>query len=333
MNEDHTIKIVSEQFQRQLSMAIAKGELGEVKRIVKQYDIDVDSYLNAESYEPLIMEALSSYGFKDEIGRLDMLEYFLENGADPNRYCKSGYNCLHIAAQSEKLVKALDLFLDFNGDVNLTDNNGATVGYWVIQSFPWRKEGAERQLYLDTIEKVLMLGADLDLENRYGMTTRKWLEHKPEDVKLLAIKCEGLNPVYIPSKTLQPEFPTNLQYPEIAKKIWNELVPPIGQANTVQGELLRAIEKLRDEAQRNANVNFWESHKLLAKFTRDTLVGSGIFDKSEIAQIKTGTKKLMNATMPYTDDDIYDYLTDQVCRFYLAHDKPIKHEQNPQILC
>jgi len=110
-------------------------------------------------------------------------------------------------------------------------------------------------------------------------------------------------------------------------------VPPIGQANTVQGELLRAIEKLRDEAQRNANVNFWESHKLLAKFTRDTLIGSGIFDKSEIAQIKTGTKKLMNATMPYTDDDIYDYLTDQVCRFYLAHDKPIKHEQNPQILC
>jgi hypothetical protein len=90
---------------------------------------------------------------------------------------------------------------------------------------------------------------------------------------------------------LQPEFPTNLQYPDIAKKIWKDLVPPTGQADTVQGELLRAIEKLRDEAQRNANVNFNSSHKLLAQFTMNTLVNAGMFDKKEIAQIKTETKK------------------------------------------
>jgi hypothetical protein len=146
-------------------------------------------------------------------------------------------------------------------------------------------------MYLDAIEKVLMLGGDLDLKNRYGVTPRNWVERKPDDVKLLVEKCEKLKPVYKPSVALQPEFPTNLQYPDIAKKIWKDLVPPTGQADTVQGELLRAIEKLRDEAQRNANVNFNSSHKLLAQFTMNTLVNAGMFDKKEIAQIKTETKK------------------------------------------
>jgi ankyrin repeat protein len=139
------IEIVPEQYRLALSMAIAKGELDEVKGIVKQYATNVDAYIDVDFYKPVIMAALSSYGFKNEQERLPMLKYFLENAANPNRYCKAGYNCLHIAAQQEKLVRALHLFLDFNGDVNLQDNNGATATYWAIQSFSWAKEGAERQ--------------------------------------------------------------------------------------------------------------------------------------------------------------------------------------------
>jgi hypothetical protein len=40
------------------------------------------------------------------------------------------------------------------------------------------------------------------------------------------------------------------------KRLWKELVPPEGQANTVQGELIRAVGKLKDEAFRNGNQNF-----------------------------------------------------------------------------
>ena len=40
-------------------------------------------------------------------------------------------------------------------------------------------------------------------------------------------------------------------YFEEAKSIWQTYVPKSGQAETVQGELLRAVEKLRDEAIRN----------------------------------------------------------------------------------
>lgn len=328
------IKLVPEQHRLDLSMAIAKGEFDNVKKIIEENTIDVDSYIDTEFYTPIIMEVLLSYGIKDEAERLIMLRYFLEKGADANKNCKSGYNCLHVAVQQDKLIKALDLFLDFNGDVNLTDSNGATVAYWAIQSFPWRKEGEERQVHLNVVEKILMLGADLDHKNKFGVTPRKWLEHTSEDVKQLVEKSERLKPVHKPSRTLQPEFPTNLQYPEIAKKIWNELVPPIGQADTIQGELLRAIEKLRDEAQRNGNINFNKNcHGILIDYLRQNLVDENIFEKETTTEINADLDKLSKKNSPYTDDDIYDRITNRIVDWYLKNPKQIAHKKNDKLYC
>ena len=39
-----------------------------------------------------------------------------------------------------------------------------------------------------------------------------------------------------------------MKYAEEAKQLWQTYVPKSGQADTVQGELIRAIEKLQDEA-------------------------------------------------------------------------------------
>lgn len=327
------ISIVPEQHQQTLSTAIAKAEYETLKQIVEQNAIDVNSFMDDKHYEPILMGILVSRGFPNEDDRLMMLRYALDKGANPNTKSKSGYNCLHIAVQQEKLIRALDLFLDFDGDVNLTDGNGATVAYWVIQRFPWRTEGAEREMFLKVVEKTIMLGADLDYKNKFGVSPRSWLENTSDDVKLLVEKCEKLNPVYTPSHIIQPKFPTNLQHPEIAQKIWKELVPPSGQAQTVQGELLRAVEKLRDEAQRNGNINYAESHKLLAKFISDTLTSSELFDKKEFTKIKSETRKLMKADEPYTEDDIYDYLTDKVCVFYDQKPELLPHPNNPQIVC
>ncbi len=324
------IKLIPEQHRLTLSMAIAKGEFDNIKQIIEQNDLDVDSFID-ENYSPIVMEILCSRGFSDENTRLEVLRYVLEKGANPNTKCKEGYNSLHVAIRQISLIKSLSLFLDFKGDVNITDSNGATVTYWAIQGFPWKKEGEERVFHLRVIEKMMMLGADLDFKNKHGVSPRKWLEHTSEDVQILVEKCEKLKPIYIPSETLQPSFPTNLKYPEIAKKIWKELVPPRGQADTVQGELLRAIEKLSYEAQGNGNINYSKDHKLMAQFIADTLVNSKLFDVKEISKIKSESKKLMKANSPYTDDDIYDYLTDQVCIFYLKNPEPIKHEHNPLI--
>jgi len=47
-----------------------------------------------------------------------------------------------------------------------------------------------------------------------------------------------------------------MKYFEEAKQIWVNYVPKSGQSDTVEGELIRAIEKLRYEAQNNGNVNW-----------------------------------------------------------------------------
>jgi len=64
-----------------------------------------------------------------------------------------------------------------------------------------------------------------------------------------------------------------MKYLEEARKLWRTAVPASGRASTVQGELLRAVERLRGEAQRNGNANWDEGFELFAQFVRDTLLG------------------------------------------------------------
>jgi len=43
---------------------------------------------------------------------------------------------------------------------------------------------------------------------------------------------------------------TDMEYSDKCKFLWKNYVPPRGQSDFVQGELLRAVAKLEDEAQR-----------------------------------------------------------------------------------
>ena len=49
------------------------------------------------------------------------------------------------------------------------------------------------------------------------------------------------------------------QYLAECQYIWKNYVPESGQSEVLQGELLREIEKLRNEAKDNGNVN-WDSN-------------------------------------------------------------------------
>ena len=57
-----------------------------------------------------------------------------------------------------------------------------------------------------------------------------------------------------------------VDYFEEEKKIWQQFVPKSEQAETVQGELLRAVEKLRDEAIRNGNGNWDNGFEILLNY-------------------------------------------------------------------
>jgi hypothetical protein len=297
-----------------LSLAIARGATDQVKELVEENRLDVNACLSESYWMPLLMEALLSSGFTAERERLPLLRYLLEQGANPNICCSKGYNCLHIAVQQPQYIRALDLFLDFDADVNMPDADGSNVVYWAVMGFLLRKDEEEdRSISLQVFEKLLLRGADLDQKNKYDMNARTWLDHAAPEVKGLVTRWESNMPAVRPAYTIQPKFPTGLQYPALVQRIWSE---PSSTNTSLSGEMLRAVEALREEAQRNGNHNYKSTHKKMAVFVRDTLIRSGYFEQTDMERIRTGTEKLMKGRKPYKQDDVYDLLVDEVCVYH-----------------
>lgn len=124
---------------------------------------------------------------------------------------------------------------------------------------------------------------------------------------------------------------TEEEYLEKAKFLWQNYVPQSGQAETIQGELIRAIEKLRDEAQRNGNINWDSGYLILAKFIESKLIQSEEFNNVQSEQIKSDINRLIDYHSPVTDDEIYDRLTNRIVDWYINNEKPIKHIYNPNL--
>jgi hypothetical protein len=122
-----------------------------------------------------------------------------------------------------------------------------------------------------------------------------------------------------------------MKYHEEAGVLWRTYVPRSGQADTVQGELIRAVEKLRDEAQRNGNVNWGVNHVILAEFLRNTLTSSGVFAEATVHEIEQDVGRLLRYEEPETSDVPYDRLTDRVVEWSRAHPEPVPHEPNPKL--
>jgi hypothetical protein len=118
---------------------------------------------------------------------------------------------------------------------------------------------------------------------------------------------------------------------EEAKHLWQTYVPKSGQADTVQGELIRAVEKLRDEAQRNGNINWDHGHEIFCSFIRDTLCSSDVFDNAAIGEITSDIARLEDYERPYCEDDVYDRLTDRIVEWYHKNAAPIPKKHNPDL--
>jgi hypothetical protein len=341
--------LIPDEQRNALSLAITRGDTDQVRYLVEEYDLDANAFLDdSPTCMPVLMDALLSNGFPTEDDRLSLLRYLLKKGANPNIYCRKGYNCLHVAVQQDKFIRALDLFLDHNADVNVPDADGANIVYWAIQGFLLRKTAeADREQHLRVLEKILLSGADLDQRTRYDMNAREWLEHAAPGVRDLVARWEEGKPSVRPITTVQPKFPSHLQYPAIARKIWRESgagaavsapgtgpapslagsvpsgAPSRGTSPSLAGQLLTAVETLREEAQQHANAEYGKRHKRMAIFVRDTLVKSGIFDKATIDHIRSATASLMKASKPYLRDDVYDQLVDLICVFYIQRSAPV----------
>jgi hypothetical protein len=127
----------------------------------------------------------------------------------------------------------------------------------------------------------------------------------------------------------QDEIPIGPDTSSTAKWVWKNLVPKSGQAETVQGELLRIVEKLRWEAQGNGNIN-WDPafESLLAYFEQTLLPGLATTDDVK-QEIRLDVATLRDYEHPYVNDDLYDRLTEHVIEFCRQHRQLIPKPKDP----
>lgn len=118
----------------------------------------------------------------------------------------------------------------------------------------------------------------------------------------------------------------------VAAWIWNNLVPQSGQADTVQGELLRAVEKLCWEAQNNRNGNWDSGYETLLGFLRSTLLGEKRLDESTLEAVTKDLNRLEIYNHPYVKDDLYDRLTDAVIAYCHVNPLLTPRENDPGLL-
>lgn len=145
-----------------------------------------------------------------------------------------------------------------------------------------------------------------------------------------------------------------MKYFEEAKYIWKNLVPKEGQANNVQGELLRQLEKLRYEAQNNGNINWDSNFEYFCDFITDTLKESKVLSKTKMEEVTQALNKIKsigiraynfntgkisedelekkyNFELAYCEDDLYDIVVDAIAVFYLKYKESIPYSKNTKI--
>jgi hypothetical protein len=122
------------------------------------------------------------------------------------------------------------------------------------------------------------------------------------------------------------------EYREIGRFIWKTYVPKNGQSDTVQGELLRANEKLRDEAQRNGNCNWDKGHEILSFFILNTLSTSNDVSKEAKVQLKRDIDRILDYENPYTEDDLFDRIEKIIFDWYICNKEPTPRDHNPELL-
>lgn len=124
---------------------------------------------------------------------------------------------------------------------------------------------------------------------------------------------------------------TEEEYREIGRFIWKNYVPKSGQSDTVQGELLRANEKLRDECHRNGNGNWDEGHEILANYILTTLTESPDLSDEAKVELKRDIERVLDFEHPYLEDDLFDRTERKIFDWYLLNKEPIHWTHNPEL--
>ena len=121
-----------------------------------------------------------------------------------------------------------------------------------------------------------------------------------------------------------------MSYLDEATMIWRNFVPPAGQSETVQGELLRAVEKLRDEAIRNGNGNWDAGFEILLAYLHRHLLDEQVYPAAVVDETRSILARLRTDDALWLEDAPYDYLGERVVD-YFRHYGSRPHRANPEL--
>jgi len=125
-----------------------------------------------------------------------------------------------------------------------------------------------------------------------------------------------------------------LKWWEEQPRLWKELVPRSGQAETIQGELIRCTGKLTDEAYRNGNINWDAGHERMARFVGATLDDPQSFTPEQRGRVKDAVTQVIE---DFERPDVSGHgsphylLTEMAVRWCLAHPEAIRRERDPDL--
>jgi len=142
----------------------------------------------------------------------------------------------------------------------------------------------------------------------------------------LAPALEVQEPTPIPATEAQ-----RMDYFREAQAIWRTEVPASGQADTVRGELLRAVEKLRDESMRNGAANWDAGFDILLAYLVDHLKDPEVFDLATRTRTAAILDRLKSHKDPILDDAPFDELADRVVD-WSRHYGAAPRTRNPALL-
>lgn len=114
------------------------------------------------------------------------------------------------------------------------------------------------------------------------------------------------------------------------RALWQSLVPDSGQASTVQGELIRSIARLRDEAERNGNANWDEGYELFCDFIEITTHSWRMSDPAVRERIETILNRIRQPEIAYRDYALFDELSDCAVEWCMRHPEPIPKPHDPK---
>ena len=138
-----------------------------------------------------------------------------------------------------------------------------------------------------------------------------------------------------------------MQHFEVCKNLWKTKVGKTGQADTLQGELLREVEKLRGEAMDNGNRNWDDNFAFFCDNIKQTLADSKLFDAKRLDNLsrlldfvkecgeyagsyaagEISDDEVDPARFAYVDDDLYDYICDAVAEFAINDPDDIPYQK------